>query len=211
MFPVGLVIMLNSYTEYLWTTSLFISIQALVTLILLITQYGVSSALLCFGACSFFSFIIEYIGLSSGFPFGKYSYSGILQPMLAGVPIAIVFAWFVLVVNSLLSLGNLHSVKFYITVFLSSVMVMSVDLMLEPFASFINRFWIWENEEIPLQNFISWFISSLILSSIVLLLIRKRIKNTQPKYIRNSSITILTLNILNFVILNLVHCYYELT
>ncbi|MCX7878665.1 MAG: hypothetical protein N2510_08515, partial [Ignavibacteria bacterium] len=47
--------------------------------------------------------------------------------------------------------------------------------------------------------------------SIVLLLLRKKIKNTELKYIRNSSVVILILNILNFVILNLVHGYYELT
>lgn len=211
MSPVGLIIMLGEYKQYLWTTTLYLSLQALITMLMLISGYGFKTAFECFALCSLFSLVLEYIGTSTGFPFGNYRYSSTLQPLISDVPLAIIMSWFVLVVNSLLSLEKLHSSRFYVPVLLSSIMILSIDLMLEPFASFINEFWIWESHRIPIQNFISWFAASFILSAIVFYLIRNSSKHHRMKSIRNISLIILLTNIMNFIIVNLTYSYYELT
>lgn len=49
------------------------------------------------------SWFIEYWGVTTGFPFGDYRYTGILAPHIGGVPLAIMFAWFTLAAGSLLA------------------------------------------------------------------------------------------------------------
>jgi bisanhydrobacterioruberin hydratase len=209
MFPVGLVIMLTDFGRgYLWTTSLFLGLQALILFILIYKTsrlfLSISVVLIIFIS----SFSIELLGLKTSYPFGTYTYSDILAPQLFGVPAAIAFAWFSVTVSSYLIAADLYGKYGVFTISLiSSALIFSTDILLEPFASFINGFWIWEGGRIPLQNFISWLVIGFLFSLVVSQFIKPgKLKELSP-FIRKIPYIILTLNVLNFLTLNLINNY----
>ena len=51
--------------------------------------------------CLSLAWLIEYIGETSGLPFGRYAYTEVLQPQIAGVvPLPITFAWLMVVTGA---------------------------------------------------------------------------------------------------------------
>lgn len=73
--------------------NLGVLIQAATVLLLLAASWGWRKTLQIFGLVALLSFLAEWLGSSSGFPFGLYSYTSVLQPQLAGVPLLIPLAW----------------------------------------------------------------------------------------------------------------------
>lgn len=87
----------------------------------------------------------------------------VLSPLIVGVPLAITFAWFTVTANSLLAARYLLKGYNEISaVLIAAIFVLATDILLEPFASFVNNFWVWEAQAVPIQNFISWFIIGII-------------------------------------------------
>ena len=130
------------------------------------------------------SWAVEHIGATTGFPFGSYTYTDVLQPQVLGVvPLAIPFAWLLIVVAAVgvaerilnrdgkpINDRQLHSTR----VLTAASFALLLDVTIEPFAVYINRYWVWSNAEsgfyygIPASNFVAWWITSLILSWILL-------------------------------------------
>ncbi len=207
MNPVGYFIMSNDFfkKKFLWTTSLYLFFQAVFTFILLLQLTSktitIKLTLLIFITTIF----IEYIGVFTGFPFGTYSYTDTLKPLLpGGVPIAIGFAWFVIAVNSFIVIKHFLSFKNkYLLIFVSGAIILFIDILLEPFASFINNFWIWNGNEIPFVNYISWFIIGVILSLLLNHLIGAKVKEVKPMY----PMIILLLNVSQFTLFDVYYGY----
>ncbi len=110
-------------------------------------------------------FLIEVLGVHTGVIFGKYQYEWALGVKIAEVPLLIGLNWVMLIYCSS------HLADFFIKnkhfIFLKSCFVASLmtflDYFIEPFAVHFHL-WQWENNIIPLQNFIGWWFSSLLLS-----------------------------------------------
>ena len=164
MFPVGLVLMFTeSLRGYLWTTTIFLGLEALITFIILIKLADLLSVVITTAVIIIASWFVEYFGVNNGIPFGSYSYTHVLSPLIGGVPIAITFAWFTVAANSLLAARYfLRGYNEISAILIASIFILATDILLEPFASFINNFWIWETSAIPIQNFVSWFVIGLI-------------------------------------------------
>jgi len=102
--------------------------------------------------------IIEFTGTRTGFPFGNYEYSDLLSPLLAGVPLILGLNWFFLVysvfiISSFIPAGNtVRSLS-------GALLMTAYDLLLEPFAMHTGM-WIWEGNNVPVSNYISWFVLS---------------------------------------------------
>lgn len=123
-------------------------------------------ALISLVSVALVSGVIEYIGAKTGFPFGEYAYTERFGPRLLGtLPLAIPFAWFVIVMP-------LHI--FWSTVFrrqagalvlvplLVGVSATCVDFALEPVATQLRAYWLWAPGDalyygVPGQNFLAWF------------------------------------------------------
>jgi len=108
------------------------------------------------------SWLIEFIGVKTGWIFGVYQYHGILKPTILNVPIAIGFAWFLALVTShamlqKVSRVNLNNIPIFIKSIIIGATMMFFDFLMEPAA---NRlfYWTWQNEVIPLQNYFAWFV-----------------------------------------------------
>ena len=110
-------------------------------------------------------FGLEWVGVSTGAVFGAYRYSGILQPQLVGVPVAIGFAWLGV---ALISHSVVTSVlpamlnRASLTVGLSALLMLLFDLAMEPAAIRLD-YWIWAEGEPPMQNYLIWFVTGVLI------------------------------------------------
>jgi len=182
----------------------------LLTMFLLLTNSQMQS----FKAYIFFSFIAfmtgmvtEIIGVNTGLLFGNYAYGQVLGPKIYGVPFLIGLNWFVIVYCSgaLLKQGvelvqNKLNIK--ITGLASSIFVViggatvatCFDFILEPVAVKLH-FWSWENGQIPLLNYLCWFIISAILLSVKMFFKNIRINTFATSLIIIQALFFLMLNL----------------
>ena len=111
-------------------------------------------------------FLIEWIGVATGFLFGSYHYGSVLGPTLVGIPIIIGVNWMVIVVASV-SLFSSLKIPVWLKVLLSGLAATAMDALIEPVA-IQYRFWYWENSAIPLYNYVCWFVFASLFAAIYL-------------------------------------------
>lgn len=96
----------------------------------------------------------EVMGVHTGFPFGNYSYGPVLGFQMFEVPLLIGINWLLLVYAS----GEIFHQKIkndYLGALAGAVVMVVLDVLIEPVAVKLD-FWSWENDNIPLSNFIGW-------------------------------------------------------
>jgi putative membrane protein len=129
---------------------------------------------------------LEYVGVLTGVPFGQYTYTGVLIPELpGGVPLAIGFAWLMIVVSGLftarlmLRTGLPYSAgEIIATSTLGAALAVGLDLLLEPVAYHVKRYWLWEDTSggyygVPWSNFATWFVAALVMNVLVTFISRQ--------------------------------------
>ena len=115
------------------------------------------------------SFGIEWLGVRTGQIFGAYVYGQTLRPSIAGVPISIGCAWFVMLIASTavaqkIAPKSLAGTRFKMA-FLVALLMVCFDLLMEPAAVKLD-YWTWLDNHIPLQNYLAWFGLSFIFATI---------------------------------------------
>ena len=103
----------------------------------------------------------EWMGIHYGFPFGDYHYGENLGLKIDGVPYMIGINWAMLVLIT----GSISSKITRITLFkvlIGASLMVFLDLFIEPNAARLD-FWYWEKNQIPLSNYIGWFVISALL------------------------------------------------
>jgi putative membrane protein len=115
-----------------------------------------------------YAYGIGYIGLTTGWPYGAFSYNIGLGPMIAGVPIGLPVFFFPLVVNSyllVLLLGGDRTDTWLYRIAGTLGVVLLVDLVLDPGAVAV-QFWTYHGQEVyygvPLSNYAGWVLSGTI-------------------------------------------------
>lgn len=106
------------------------------------------------------TFLIEMAGVNTGVIFGDYSYGRTLGPKLWGTPILIGINWV------LLSFGFAHLMtQFFdnrvLKIVLGATLMVAIDFIIEPVAIAFD-FWSWDATFVPLQNYLAWWLVSLI-------------------------------------------------
>lgn len=113
-----------------------------------------------------YSYLIELIGVQTGFPYGNFSYGIDLGPMLFGkIPLALPIFFIPLVINSyllvlLLAPEKIKSLYYRVPATIGTVLFL--DLILDPAAVAIN-FWNYETGlyyGVPISNYLGWIISA---------------------------------------------------
>lgn len=107
-------------------------------------------------------YLVELAGIETGLIFGNYTYGEALGYKLYKVPVIIGLNWFLLVyscgmVSNLLRWGVI--MKSMVSAFLMVV----IDMSLEPVAVALD-FWSWQGGDVPVQNYIGWFVVAFLLS-----------------------------------------------
>ncbi len=131
---------------------------------------GALAALLVFLiACGF-----EHVGVTTGFPFGRYHYTEMLQPQLLGVvPLAITSAWLMVAIGAWqLATANVQTFKrSNVQTFVAATLVLLLDLQIETVATKVNRYWVWLDGGayygVPTANFIAWWLVGLGMALVV--------------------------------------------
>lgn len=109
------------------------------------------------------SFIIESIGVNTGLIFGNYQYGNNLGLKLFNTPIIIGLNWVFLVYTTATIVDKL-SLHPILKVLSASISMLIYDLIMEQMAPKLGM-WYWQNDEIPLQNYLAWFALALIFHS----------------------------------------------
>ncbi len=112
-----------------------------------------------------FTFIIEAIGVNTGLIFGKYDYGNALGLKLFGVPLIIGFNWALVILGTTGISSRISKNVLIISVF-TSILAIIFDFFLEPVAILLN-YWNWHGNSIPLQNYLAWFLITLVAASVI--------------------------------------------
>lgn len=106
-------------------------------------------------------FLVELIGIETGFVFGKYSYGQTLGYQVYKVPVIIGLNWFIMVYSSAM-VSNIFRFGIFIKSLIGASLMVIIDYSLEPVSLSLD-FWSWQYDIIPLRNYIGWFLVSFIL------------------------------------------------
>lgn len=148
--PALVVVPLGAFSSWVWMDSVYLLLWSGVALLLPAKERHFPwSAWLSVAA----GMLAEMIGVHTGALFGRYTYTDVLQPQLMGVPIAIGLAWGALI-SLAVSLANpLHRVQRALFV---TLLIVGVDVLLEPFATQVKSYWKWLEGTVPLSNYVTW-------------------------------------------------------
>jgi|TARA_R110000737_G_scaffold233265_1_gene246558 uncharacterized membrane protein len=158
-YAVGIIgISLEQYREYIVPLSsahLFLTF-----LVLYFSRFGKKDLFLLYAFLLFFcGLLVEIVGTETGLLFGNYHYGDTLGGKIFGVPVIIGVNWATMVICSSTLVYKLN-VKIWTKVFLAAFLMTSLDFLIEPVAMKLD-FWQWENDSIPIFNYVCWFTISL--------------------------------------------------
>ena len=126
-------------------------------------------------------FLVEYIGATSGLPFGRYSYTELVQPQILGVvPVAICAAWMMTAVASYEIARQLVFRRwgFNTALLLAATLVLIQDLQIETVAALVNHYWTWTDSGfyygVPTANFVAWWLVGLAMTWLIWRLLDER-------------------------------------
>jgi lycopene beta-cyclase len=137
-------------------------------------HYG-SKAYALFIVAFSFGVLIEWLGKTTGIPFGAYRYTA-PGPNILGVPLLVPLGWWAFTLVAL-SLPKRHKL------FLAPLALVAWDLGLDPLM--VNKgFWAFENGGtyfgVPLSNFVGWYVSGFILVWLLLRL-EPKLRTDSPR------------------------------
>jgi putative membrane protein len=125
------------------------------------------------------TFIIEAIGVKTGLIFGSYNYGKSLGPKLFNTPLLIGINWLVIAYCASLMVKNLKFNVWY-QAFVGACLMVMLDVLIEPVA---GRFGMWYFKyNVPLQNYLAWFVISYVLI-IITLNLKAKLRNDIAPYV----------------------------
>ncbi len=149
--------------------------QAAATLIALAGRWPARRILVVAAIVSAGTWAVEWLGSTTGFPFGHYAYSDLLQPQLGGVPLLIPLAWLMMlapawaVAGALLAPLRERLGGWYLPLFaaLAGGAFTAWDLYLDP--QMVSRgLWVWDSPGgyfgIPWVNYLGWWLTAVLLT-----------------------------------------------
>ena len=103
-------------------------------------------------------FLLELIGTKTGYLFGDYAYGTSLGLRWYGVPLIIGLNWFAIVVSAC-NVSRRFNASVEVQAILAGLLATLLDFLIEPVAVRFG-FWHWRGTEIPVYNYVCWFIFS---------------------------------------------------
>jgi uncharacterized membrane protein len=158
--------------------TLGVAAQAAVTLVSLLDRWRPVRILGTLGTVFLGTWLVEKLGVTMGFPFGSYTYSDLLQPQIAEIPLLIPFAWWMMLVpawavaSSILGERAVGSGQrqWLSLAALAGLCFTAWDLYLDPQMA-ARQLWMWEQPGgyfgIPWQNYLGWWLAAVLLTWVV--------------------------------------------
>jgi uncharacterized membrane protein len=141
-------------------------------------MYRIHGILIFVGITFGVGFLIESLGVSTGFPFGHYYFTDVMGPKLGGVPVMLGLAyvgmaylsWTLSRVISDSTRNSLCGSQFISVPLLAACIMVSWDLCLDPVWATVLHAWIWEQGGmyfgVPVTNFLGWFLAVFLIYAI---------------------------------------------
>lgn len=159
--------------------SVGVVIQAGAVMIILYSAWGWKRTFQTFLVVALLTYLAELLGSKTGFPFGRYHYTDLLQPQLLGVPLLIPLAWLMMLPPSwaiaAILLDQAREVRtnaaaggeslWFVLKFslVAALAITAWDLFLDP-QMVAWGFWVWEQPGlyfgIPLSNYFGWILTA---------------------------------------------------
>ncbi len=144
-----------------------------------IRRWGSGRAIVAAAATAVKTASVERFGTETGWPFGDYRYTGVLQPEVGGVPAIVPMAWFAMALPAReaahAALGEAS--RPLTRVGLGAAALTAWDLFLDP-QMVGEGYWTWARRGwyrgIPVSNYVGWFLTSLGVMVILELLVPPR-------------------------------------
>ncbi len=161
----------------LWMGAAMLIVQGLAVIFWALGMYGARGGV-AVTLAAVLAWAVEHIGETTGWPFGRYQYTEMLQPQILGiVPVPITLAWLMAGFGSWqlarLALGA-RGGRLGLAA-LTGVLIVVLDLQIETVATFINAYWAWIDTgpyyQVPPQNFVAWGGVGFLMALIVTLLL----------------------------------------
>lgn len=105
-------------------------------------------------------FVAELLGVNSQILFGHYEYGQALGVKIWNTPIMIGVNWLILSYSVIVVFGRFQSHWFF--PFVAAAIMVVFDVVMEPVATKL-RMWTWASEQIPLKNYIDWYLVSVLI------------------------------------------------
>jgi putative membrane protein len=146
-----------------WGVTAMVVLQASAVISSLVSTWGWRRAALVTVSIAAMGWLAEYIGSSTGVPFGHYHYTDRLWPQLGHVPLIIPLAWVMMLPPSWSIAGLVVGSSPWLHVTLSALAFTAWDLFLDPQMTGW-QLWTWEQKGsyfgIPLINYAGWALVS---------------------------------------------------
>ncbi len=150
----------------------------LVSLIAATHEWGAARSMRAAAAVVALTLVVEFVGSTTGFPFGEYDYTAMLQPQIAGVPVIVPLAWWGMglaareVAVAVFGAGSRVA-----RLLLGAVALTAWDAFLDP-QMVAEGYWVWAADGayrgIPLTNYAGWLGSSLVVMAVLEVLVPPR-------------------------------------
>ena len=199
-----------------WMSSLLLAMLGLACGAWMATNFGRVGLWLGLGVLAA-GVALEYVGVITGVPFGQYRYMGVLVPELpGGVPIAIGFAWLLVVVGGLfaarwlLTRANVGQGNPWYANLLGAGLAVGLDLLLEPVAYHVKDYWQWQTPPsqgyygVPWSNFASWFVAAFVMNW----LLSRATRGARGLRWRGLPVWLYGMNVFMFGVVNVMHGFW---
>ena len=111
-------------------------------------------------------YVLEIVGVETKLLFGDYDYNGsVLGTQLFNVPLIIGVNWFILTLGTR-ACANWLTKSTYLQIVYAAILMVGLDILIEPIA-IKYEFWNWAQDDAPKQNYLMWFIASIVMQAII--------------------------------------------
>lgn len=178
-FSVGVAGLIWNYTADLFTRMIPLTLLASITVLLAFHPKWEKRHVLVFALIALLGFLIEVAGVATGIVFGEYQYHYALGFKIFGTPPIIGINWLMLI-YAVYGIFEFQQLPAWLKIFGGASLMVAYDIILEPVAIALNM-WSWGGSEIPIQNYVAWFVISAVFLSIMYLT-RIRVNNPISKH-----------------------------
>ena len=153
-----------------WAGSVLLLLEGILLIVAAMLLYGELRGLCAGLTVMAISYLVEAMGVQTGFPFGVYRYTDVLFLQLPGsVPLAVLFAW-VLIIFSVYGWLRLEKQRLTIgRILIGASLATLLDMEIEPVATHLEHYWEWlapghvNYYGVPIMNFVAWFVIACVL------------------------------------------------
>jgi bisanhydrobacterioruberin hydratase len=192
-FGVGATGLSFTYTRELFTSLMPFSLLLSMGLMFWMHDSWKSKHIIIFMLIALMGFFVEVAGVLTGVVFGEYSYGSALGFKILGTPPLIGLNWLMLIYAVYLMMNRLR-LHVILKIFLGATLMVVYDIIMEPVAINLDM-WSWGGGDIPIQNYIAWFVISVIMLSIFYM--------ARMKYVNKVASALFFIQMAFFLILNL--------